>query len=85
MNSFFDNPELMQQTLERQGFFSLPPEMQPAALAQLMQQLAPQPRQEQPQNLLQQITNAAKAFNPMPGRRAQTPTMHGVSTYGVRG
>lgn len=77
MNALFEKPELMQQTLERQGFFSLPPEMQPMALAQLIQQSMPQ---QPPQNWLSQFVNAAKVFNPTPGRPAPK-----TATVGVRG
>ena len=81
MQGLFQNPEALRAAMETRGLFSAPPEMQPALFAQLLQQMMPQ---QPPQNnsLLGQITNAAKVFNPTPGR----PTLpKGYATIGARG
>lgn len=80
MNSLFDNPELMRLKLEQEGFFSLPPEMQPAALAQLLPKMLPQ-SQAQQQNWLSQFVNGGLVKQPQTAPRAKTPQ----PTYGIRG
>lgn len=79
MNGLLGNPEALRKLAEQQGLFSAPPELQPALMARLLQQGLLQP---QPESWLSQFVNAAKVFNPSPGRPLQPKN---TATVGVRG
>lgn len=82
MNGLLGNPEELRKLMEQRGLFSAPPEMQPALMAQLLQQGLLQQQPSALTNFSNALVNAAKAFNPMPPRHTAKPGMWGNNVSG---